>query len=157
VKPWLGAELWRSLAGLVARQGDVAATAERELCAAEQSGGRNSGSGLRVCAGAAQRMARGALKGNRSDDHGAWVREGRLARITGEAGSAWGKRIEPLLRVIPSSGVGSRRRKALVWLAGGPAEVGRSTAQRRGTRRGWSSGREAWREEEDDLQVGQGS
>ena len=39
MKPGLGAELWRSLAGVVAWQGDVAATAERELCAAEQSGG----------------------------------------------------------------------------------------------------------------------
>ena len=87
-KPGLGAEFWESLAGVVAWQGDVAATAERELCAAEQSGMRNSGSGLRVCAGAAQRMARGTLKGNRADDHGAWVREGRLARITGETGSA---------------------------------------------------------------------
>ena len=52
MKHGLGAELWRSLAGVVAQQGDVAATAKRELCAAEQSGGRNSGSGLRVCAGA---------------------------------------------------------------------------------------------------------
>jgi len=76
----------------------------------------------------APRMARGALKGSRADDHGAWVREGRLARITGETGSVRGKRIEPLLRVIPSSGVGSRRRKALV---GWPVGLRRSGGPRR--------------------------
>ena len=102
--------------------------AARIYGAAEQSGGRNSGSGLWSCVGAAHRMASGALKGSRADDHDTWVREGRLARITGETGSAWGKRIEPLLRVIPGSGVVSRRRKALV---GWPVGLRRSGGPRR--------------------------
>jgi len=64
VKPGLGAELWRSLAGVVARQGDVAATAERELCAAEQSGGVLGLVAARCWMGEAQ-GGRGGLKEGR--------------------------------------------------------------------------------------------
>ena len=64
MKPGLGAELWRSLAGVVARQGDVAATAERELCAAEQSGGVLGSVAVRCWMGEAQ-GGRGGLKEGR--------------------------------------------------------------------------------------------